>query len=163
VPPTHAAGALPARGWGGGHRAAGAAYLQEVNEVTQHQPVELRQKLHHGHGSVWVLVVADALFVELLGDHGFLQLPIPQLEKRGWAESRAHENRSGYLPTTFSSKPGSKTQGLRKERAEEGLCASAISPSFSLGSESLRQPNWPVRGKRWLVSTCSSRISPGAA
>lgn len=57
-------------------------------EVTQHQSVELWQKLHHGHGSIRVLVVADTLFVELLGDDGLLQLPIPELEKRGWAERR---------------------------------------------------------------------------
>lgn len=84
----------------------GAAYLQEVYEVTQHQSVELWQKMHHSHGSVRVLVVTDTLFVELLGDHRLLQLPIPQLEERGWAESRRHENSSGYLPTTFRDQLG---------------------------------------------------------
>lgn len=148
---------LQAPGWQRGCGTAGAAYLQEVYEVTQHQSVELRQKLHYGHGSVGVLIVADTLFVELLGDHGLLQLPIPELKQRGWAESRVRENISGYLPTTFRGRLGSETQCLRKQGAEEGFCTCAVSSCFSLGSEILRQPNWPVRGKGWLLSTCSSR------
>lgn len=43
------------------------------------------------------------------------------------------------------------------KRAEKGFCTCAVSPYFSLGSEILRQPNRPVRGKCWLLSTCSSR------
>lgn len=106
----------------------GAAYLQKVYEVTQHQSVELWQKMHHSHGSVRVLVVTDTLFVELLGDHRLLQLPIPQLEERGWAESRVHENSSGYFPTTFRYKFGRETECLRIRRTEEGFCSCPISP-----------------------------------
>lgn len=59
------------------------SYLQEVDEVAQHQPVELRQGLNHGDGGHGVITVTDALFVEVHRDERLLQLPIPQLHQRG--------------------------------------------------------------------------------
>lgn len=66
-------------------------YLQEVYEVTQHQPVELRQRLHHSNGSHWIITVVDALFIEVHGDEWFLQLSVPQLHQRGWS-TKIHIN-----------------------------------------------------------------------
>ena len=62
-------------------------YLQEVDEVAQHQPVELRKRLHHGDGRHRVVTVSDALHVEVHGDERLLQLPIPELHQRGWTKS----------------------------------------------------------------------------
>lgn len=59
------------------------SYLQEVDEVAQHQPVELRQGLNHGDGGHGVITVTDALLVEVHRDERLLQLPIPQLHQRG--------------------------------------------------------------------------------
>lgn len=58
-------------------------YLQEVDKVAEHQPVELRQRLNHSDGCHRVVAVTDALFIEVHGDERFLQLPIPQLHQRG--------------------------------------------------------------------------------
>lgn len=60
-----------------------AGYLQEVDEVAKHQPVELRQRLNHSNGRRWVITVTDTLLVEVHRDERFLQLPIPQLHQRG--------------------------------------------------------------------------------
>lgn len=48
-----------------------------MDEVAENEPVELRQRLHHGDGRDWVIAVSDALLVEVHGDEGFFQLPIP--------------------------------------------------------------------------------------
>lgn len=48
------------------------SYLQEVDEVAQHQPVELRQGLDHGDGGHGVVAVTDALLVKVHGDKRFL-------------------------------------------------------------------------------------------
>ena len=58
------------------------AYLEEADEVAQHQAVDAGQRVHHGHGSLRALVVRDALLVELVRDQGLLQLPVPQLQQR---------------------------------------------------------------------------------
>lgn len=47
-------------------------YLQEVDEIAEHQPIELRQRLHHSNGCHWVITVTDALFVEVHGDQRLL-------------------------------------------------------------------------------------------
>lgn len=47
-------------------------YLQEVDEVAEHQSVELRQRLHHSDGRHWVVTVTDTLLVEVHGDERFL-------------------------------------------------------------------------------------------
>lgn len=60
-----------------------AGYLQKVDEVAEYKPIELRQRLHHNDGRRRVVAVRDALLVEVHGDEGFLQLPIPQLHQRG--------------------------------------------------------------------------------
>lgn len=59
------------------------SYLQEVDEVAQHQPAELRQQLDHGDGGHGVVAVIDTLLVEVHGDERFLQFPIPQLHQGG--------------------------------------------------------------------------------
>lgn len=58
-------------------------YLQEVDEVAQNQPAELRQGLDHGDGCHRVVTVTDALLVEIHGDEGLLQLTVPQFHQRG--------------------------------------------------------------------------------
>ena len=60
------------------------AYLQEVDEVAEHQSVELGQGLHHVNGRHGVVIVTDTLLVKVHGDQGLLQLPVPQLHQRGW-------------------------------------------------------------------------------
>lgn len=64
-------------------KASTLACLQKVDEVEEHQPVELRQRLNHGNGCNGVVAVADTLLVEIHGDERLLQLSIPQLDERG--------------------------------------------------------------------------------
>lgn len=47
-------------------------YLQEVDEIAEHQPVELRQRLHHSDGCHRVITVTDTLLVEVHGDQRLL-------------------------------------------------------------------------------------------
>lgn len=58
-------------------------YLQEVDEVEQNQPADLRQRLDHSDGCHRVITVTDALLVEVHGDEGLLQLTIPQFHQGG--------------------------------------------------------------------------------
>lgn len=74
-------------GGGGKQRRGGGvptAYLEEADEVAQHQAVDAGQRVHHGHSGLRALVVRDALLVELVRDQGLLQLPVPQLQQRRW-------------------------------------------------------------------------------
>lgn len=58
-------------------------YLQEVDKVAEHQPVELRQRMNHSNGRHRVVAVTDALLVEVHWDKRFLQLAVPKLHQRG--------------------------------------------------------------------------------
>ncbi len=62
-------------------------YLQEVDEVAQHQSVELRQRLHHADGCHRIIIVTDTLLVETHGDERLIQLTVPQLHQRGWGKT----------------------------------------------------------------------------
>lgn len=57
-------------------------YLQEADEVAEHQFVDVRQTQHHVDCRLWVVIVADALVVELVWDERLLQLTVPKLEQR---------------------------------------------------------------------------------
>lgn len=67
----------------GEYKSLSTCYLQEVDEVTEHQPVEFGQRLNHSDGRHRVVTVTDTLLVEVHWDEWFLQLPIPQLHQRG--------------------------------------------------------------------------------
>lgn len=60
-----------------------ADYLQEVNEVAQHQAIELRQRLHYTDGCHRIIIVTDALLVEAHRNKRLFQLTVPQFHQRG--------------------------------------------------------------------------------
>lgn len=97
-------------GGGGKQRRGGGvptAYLEEADEVAQHQAVDAGQRVHHGHSGLRALVVRDALLVELVWDQGLLQLPVPQLQQRRWeriAGCSAERGRRG--PAAARGEPG---------------------------------------------------------
>ena len=70
------------RVWGE-YKSLSTFYLQEVDEVTEHQPVEFGQRLNHSNGRHRVVTVTDTLLVEVHWDEWLLQLPIPQLHQGG--------------------------------------------------------------------------------
>ena len=55
-------------------------HLKESNEVAEHEAVEVREVVHYADGLVHVVVVVDALVVELGADERLVQLPVPQLQ-----------------------------------------------------------------------------------
>lgn len=62
-------------------------YLQEADEVAEHQFVDVRQTQHDFDGGLGVVVIFDTLIVELVGDQRLLELPVPQLEERSWGHA----------------------------------------------------------------------------
>lgn len=57
-------------------------YLEEADEVAEHQFVDVGQPQDHVYSRLRVVVMLDALVVELMRDQRLLQLPIPELQQR---------------------------------------------------------------------------------
>lgn len=85
-------------GVGGAWRPRAPTHLEEADEVAQHQAVDAGQRVHHGYGSLWALVLSDALLVELVRDQGLLQLPVPQLQQRRCRHSERLSQAQGLAP-----------------------------------------------------------------
>lgn len=63
-------------------------YLKEVDEVAEHESVELRERLNHTDGCIRIFILTDALLIDALRNHRLLQLPVPQLQQRRWRRER---------------------------------------------------------------------------
>lgn len=63
-------------------------YLEEADEVAEHQFVDVGQTQDHVHSRLWVVVMVNALVVELVRDQRLLQLPVPELQQRRWGPTQ---------------------------------------------------------------------------
>lgn len=67
-------------------------YLEEADEVAENQFVDVGQTQDHVHSCLWVVVMVNALVVELMRDQRLLQLPVPELQQRRWGPTqRQHD------------------------------------------------------------------------
>lgn len=68
------------------------SYLQEADEVAEHQFVDVRQAQHNIDGGLWVVIVTDTLLIKLVRDERLLQLPVPELQQGRWGHAEVRQS-----------------------------------------------------------------------